>query len=76
MQSGRPEVADRIVVILERILGAPVPLRIRAWDGSVAGAADGPTLLINSRRALRRVLWQPDEVGLGRAWVSGDRPRR
>ena len=72
MQSGKPEVADRIVVILERILGAPVPLRIRAWDGSVAGAADGPTLLINSRRALRRALWQPDEVGLGRAWVSGE----
>jgi cyclopropane-fatty-acyl-phospholipid synthase len=70
--SGKPEVADRIVVILERILGAPVPLRIRAWDGSVAGAADGPTLLINSRRGLRRVLWQPDEVGLGRAWVSGE----
>jgi cyclopropane-fatty-acyl-phospholipid synthase len=70
--SGKPEVADRIVVILERILGAPVPLRIRAWDGSVAGAVDGPTLLINSRRALRRVLWQPDEVGLGRAWVSGE----
>jgi cyclopropane-fatty-acyl-phospholipid synthase len=72
VQSGKPEVADRIVVILERVLGAPVPLRIRAWDGSVAGAADGPTLLINSRRALRRVLWQPDEVGLGRAWVSGE----
>jgi cyclopropane-fatty-acyl-phospholipid synthase len=72
VQSGKPEVADRIVVILERILGAPVPLRIRAWDGSVAGAADGPTLLINSRRALRRVLWQRDEVGLGRAWVSGE----
>ena len=72
MLSGKPEVADRIVVILERILGAPVPLRIRAWDGSVAGAADGPTLQINSRRALRRVLWQPDEVGLGRAWVSGE----
>jgi cyclopropane-fatty-acyl-phospholipid synthase len=72
VQSGKPEVADRIVVILERILGASVPLRIRAWDGSVAGAANGPTLLINSRRALRRVLWQPDEVGLGRAWVSGE----
>ena len=31
-----------LVLILERLLGAPVPLRIRAWDGSVAGAADGP----------------------------------
>jgi cyclopropane-fatty-acyl-phospholipid synthase len=72
VQSGIRGAADRVVVILEHILGAPVPLRIRAWDGSVAGAEDGPTLLINSRRALRRLLWQPDEVGLGRAWVTGE----
>ncbi|HEY9378402.1 MAG TPA: cyclopropane-fatty-acyl-phospholipid synthase family protein [Jiangellaceae bacterium] len=72
MKTPKPAAADRVVLILERLLGAPVPLRIRAWDGSVAGAADGPTLTINSRRALRRVLWQPDEVGLGRAWVTGE----
>jgi cyclopropane-fatty-acyl-phospholipid synthase len=70
--TARPTAADRVVIILERLIGAPVPLRIRTWDGSTAGAADGPTLTINSRRALRRLLWQPDEVGLGRAWVTAE----
>jgi cyclopropane-fatty-acyl-phospholipid synthase len=70
--TAKPAAADRVVLILEHVLGTPVPLRIRVWDGSVAGAADGPTLRINSRRALRRLLWQPDEVGLGRAWVTGE----
>ncbi|HEX2361883.1 MAG TPA: cyclopropane-fatty-acyl-phospholipid synthase family protein [Jiangellaceae bacterium] len=72
MQNAKSGAADRVVFVLERLLGAPVPLRVRAWDGSVAGADDGPTLVINSRRGLRRVLWQPDEVGLGRAWVTGE----
>lgn len=72
MTTAKPTAADRIVLILEHVLGGPVPIRIRAWDGSIAGAADGPVLTINSRRALRRLLWQPDEVGLGRAWVCGE----
>ena len=72
MKTAKPAAADRVVLILERLLGAPVPIRIRAWDGSISGAADGPMLTINSRRALRRLLWQPDEVGLGRAWVSAE----
>jgi cyclopropane-fatty-acyl-phospholipid synthase len=72
MNTAKPTAADRVVDILERLLGAPVPLRIRAWDGSAAGATDGPTLVINSRRSLRRLIWQPDEVGLGRAWVMGE----
>jgi cyclopropane-fatty-acyl-phospholipid synthase len=72
VKTAKPAAADRVVLILERLLGSPVPIRISAWDGSIAGAADGPMLTINSRRALRRLLWQPDEIGLGRAWVSGE----
>ncbi|HEU4492068.1 MAG TPA: hypothetical protein VFR74_14460, partial [Jiangellales bacterium] len=65
--------AERVVVVLERLLGAPVPVRVRAWDGSAAGPADdGPVLVFTSRRAVRRLLWQPDEMGLGRAWVAGE----
>jgi cyclopropane-fatty-acyl-phospholipid synthase len=64
--------ADRIAVVIERLLGEPSPLRIRAWDGSESGAATGPTLIISSRRAVRRLLWRPDEIGLGRAWVAGE----
>ena len=65
--------AERVVVVLERLLGAPVPVRVRAWDGSTAGPdEDGPVLVVTSRRAVRRLLWQPDELGLGRAWVAGE----
>ena len=28
--------------------------------------------MLKRPRALRRLLWSPDELGLGRAWVSGD----
>lgn len=64
--------ADRIAVVVEKLLGEPTPLRIRAWDGSEAGPRHHPTLIIRSRRAIRRLLWHPDEIGLGRAWVAGE----
>jgi cyclopropane-fatty-acyl-phospholipid synthase len=64
--------ADRVALLLEHLLGGPLPLRIRTWDGSEAGPTDGPTLEVRSRRALRRLLWNPDEIGLGRAWVAGE----
>ena len=47
-------------------------MRLRAWDGSEAGPKDGPVLVIRTRRALRRLLWAPGELGLARAYVSGD----
>jgi cyclopropane-fatty-acyl-phospholipid synthase len=62
--------AERIAVVLERLLGAPSPLRIRAWDGTEAGPEEVPTLIVRSRRAIRRLLWHPDEIGLARAWVA------
>ncbi|WP_434452990.1 class I SAM-dependent methyltransferase [Lentzea sp. E54] len=56
----------------ERVLGAPLPIGIRAWDGSVAGPQDGTVLVIRSRDALRRLVWSPNELGLARAYVSGE----
>ncbi|TDC53072.1 class I SAM-dependent methyltransferase [Jiangella ureilytica] len=64
--------AGRIAGLVERLLGRPLPLAIRTWDGAQAGPGDGPVLVIRSRRALRRLLWQPDEIGLARAWVAGE----
>lgn len=64
--------AERIALVLERLLGAPSPLRIRAWDGSEAGPDDAPTLIVRARKAIRRLLWHPDEIGLARAWVAGE----
>lgn len=45
---------------------------VLAWDGSRAGSPDGPCVVLNSRRALRHLLWQPGELGLARAYVTGD----
>lgn len=64
-------VADRLAALLEPALG-PLPVRIRAWDGSVAGPSTGPTLVIASRKALRRLLWNPGELGLAQAYVTGE----
>lgn len=55
------------------VLGvAELPIRLVAWDGSAAGPVGAPRLVLRSRRALRRLLWSPGELGLGRAYVSGD----
>ncbi|MEU6810831.1 cyclopropane-fatty-acyl-phospholipid synthase family protein [Streptomyces sp. NPDC046831] len=66
------DAAPRLKSLLEQALGAPLPVRIRAWDGSPAGPSHGPTLVVRNRRALRRLLWKPGELGLARAWVAGD----
>lgn len=49
-----------------------LPIRVRAWDGSSVGPDGVPTFVINHRRALRRMLWKPGEIGLVRAYVSGE----
>ncbi|MFG2650840.1 class I SAM-dependent methyltransferase [Streptomyces sp. NPDC048436] len=67
-----PDAALRLKSLAEQLLGAPLPVRLRAWDGSEAGPPDGPTLVVRSRRALRRLMWKPGELGLARAWVAGD----
>jgi len=52
--------------------GVALPVRVRAWDGSEAGPAAAPTVVLRSPLALRRILWRPGELGLARAYVSGD----
>jgi cyclopropane-fatty-acyl-phospholipid synthase len=51
---------------------AQIPVRLRAWDGSEAGPADAPLIEFTSRRALRRILWSPGQLGLSRAYVAGE----
>ncbi|MEU5579834.1 cyclopropane-fatty-acyl-phospholipid synthase family protein [Streptomyces huasconensis] len=64
--------ALRLKSLAEQLMGAPLPVRIRAWDGSEAGPPGAPALVVRSRRALRHLLWKPGELGLARAWVAGD----
>jgi cyclopropane-fatty-acyl-phospholipid synthase len=66
------DAAPRLQGLFAQVLGAPPPVRIRAWDGSQAGPSGAPILVVRNRRALRRLLWKPGELGLARAWVAGD----
>lgn len=66
------DAATELRDVLTHLFGTELPLRIRAWDGSESGPPGGPALVLRRRRALRRLLWAPNEVGLGRAFVSGD----
>ncbi|MHC3470607.1 class I SAM-dependent methyltransferase [Streptomyces sp. 7R007] len=66
------DAASRLKDLVEQMLGVPLPVRIRAWDGSQAGPPGAPALVVRNRRAVRRLLWKPGELGLARAWVAGD----
>ncbi|WP_328399795.1 cyclopropane-fatty-acyl-phospholipid synthase family protein [Streptomyces sp. NBC_00390] len=66
------DAALRLTTLAEELLGVPFPVRIRAWDGSESGPPGSPVLVVRHRRALRRLLWRPGELGLARAWVAGD----
>ncbi|MFI5864972.1 class I SAM-dependent methyltransferase [Streptomyces sp. NPDC051546] len=64
--------ADRLADLLGHFLTGPLPVRLRAWDGSEAGPADAPLVVLRSPDALRRLLWQPGELGLAEAYITGD----
>src|SRR4051812_48961621 len=66
-------IADQLAPLMEQLLGVALPFRLRGWDGSETGPADAPAAVVfRSRRALRTMLWRPDELGLARAHVAGD----
>lgn len=65
--------AQRLNTFLGDVLGGPPPVRLRAWDGTESGGPPhAPVVVVRSRRALRRLLWQPGELGLTEAYISGD----
>jgi cyclopropane-fatty-acyl-phospholipid synthase len=62
--------AEVIAALLKDHAG--LDLRLRAWDGSEAGPEKAPVVVIRSPRALQRIAWRPGELGLARAYISGD----
>ncbi len=58
--------------LLSHFFGGPPPVRVQFWDGTVLGPAEGDTLQVRSRDAVRRLLWSPGELGLARAFIVGD----
>src|SRR5690606_20067680 len=68
----RTGVAARLHDVLRRLFGQEAPVRIRAWDGPEAGPTDAPVGVVRERRAVRRLLWRPDELGLARGLIAGE----
>jgi cyclopropane-fatty-acyl-phospholipid synthase len=65
--------AGRLAPLLSRLLGDDAPLHITFWDGSSFGPDDAAArVVMRSPRALQRIIRAPGELGLGRAYVSGD----
>lgn len=69
----RHAAAGEIRTIVECFLGERAPLRVTCWDGSSFGDPGAPVgITVTSPTALRRLLWNPGELGLGRAYVAGE----
>jgi cyclopropane-fatty-acyl-phospholipid synthase len=65
-------IAAELARVVGDICGIPLPVRLRAWDDSLAGPADGPEVVLRSPAALRRLVWHPNELGLAQAYVTGE----
>ncbi|HEX9681895.1 MAG TPA: cyclopropane-fatty-acyl-phospholipid synthase family protein [Acidimicrobiales bacterium] len=67
------DVAETLEPLVKAWLPRDLPVGITFWDGSRLGPAEGDaTIVVKSPTALRRIIWSPNELGLGRAFVSGD----
>ena len=65
-------VAGRLAAVAAPVFGGELPVRIEAWDGSTAGPAGAPTMVLRTPRALRRFLWASPELALAQAYVTGE----
>ncbi|WIM87277.1 cyclopropane-fatty-acyl-phospholipid synthase family protein [Candidatus Mycobacterium wuenschmannii] len=61
-----------LAAAIEPLIGGELPVRLIAWDGSVAGHPAAPVVWLYSAAALRRILWCPGELGAAQAYVCGD----
>src|SRR5436305_11521064 len=70
--------ATRATLALREALAQALPerpFRVELWDGSTLPPTDGsggPTFRVRSPRAVGHVLRAPGQLGLGRAYVSGE----
>jgi len=65
-------IAEMVAPLVTALMNDSDSVPIRFWDGSSLGPAGESAVVIKSREALRRLLWAPGELGLGRAYVAGE----
>jgi cyclopropane-fatty-acyl-phospholipid synthase len=66
-------VAETVGPLVTALLGDPLPVRIEFWDGTGLGPVDGAgTLRLASANAFRRLMWSPNQLGVARAYITGE----
>jgi cyclopropane-fatty-acyl-phospholipid synthase len=66
-------VASYLHPMLEGLFPRGLPLRFIFWDGSGLGPEGGPgVVILRSPRAVSRILWSPNELGIARAFVANE----
>ncbi len=66
-------IATRIAPVLDAFFPDGLPVCFTFWDGSSTGPdVEAGRVVVCSVDALRRILWAPGELGLGRAYVAGE----
>ena len=58
-------VAHRLAAAVRPFIGGDLPVRLEAWDGSVAGPDGAPLVVLRSPDALRRLWWHPGARAAG-----------
>jgi cyclopropane-fatty-acyl-phospholipid synthase len=62
-----------LAAAIEKVLGGSSPIAIECYDGSRIGPADAPcALILRSPKALQYAVTAPGELGIARAYVSGE----
>jgi cyclopropane-fatty-acyl-phospholipid synthase len=70
----RQTAAEAVSEVLDQAGIAELPFATRFWDGSEIAATGSPrfTVLVETPAALADLLREPNQLGLGRAWVTGE----
>lgn len=71
--AGGRRTGTTVADVVRAVTTGDLPLRITGYDGSAVGPADaGITLAVRSERGLSYLLTAPGDLGMARAYVSGD----
>jgi cyclopropane-fatty-acyl-phospholipid synthase len=65
-------VAEIVKPLVTALLNDAGTVPIQFWDGSFLGTPGENVIVVKSPEAVRRILWAPGELGLGRAYVAGE----
>ena len=69
----KSEVASVVAPVVAGFVGRSPTIAIRFWDGSSIGPTNAKAaIVVHSPRALRRLMYSPNELGAARAYVAGE----